>query len=117
VTFFKTPKCDPSDQDPDLGAASESVDGELTDDDGEDTGEDEFNANSLPSDTVISDHIASVIMVDAGEHDDVSTMDNVVTKILALVDQGLLPFPAKMKKKSPMMSVKSLHQCSLTLEV
>ncbi len=26
---------------------------------------------------MINDHIASVIMVDEGEHDDVSTMDNV----------------------------------------
>jgi hypothetical protein len=31
----------------------------------------------LPSDTVINYHVASVIMVDEGEHDNVSTMDNV----------------------------------------
>ena len=40
MTFFKTPKLDSRDQDPGLGAASESVDGELTDDDGEGKGED-----------------------------------------------------------------------------
>ena len=78
VTFVKTPKCVPRDQDPGLGAASESVDEELTDDDGEDKGEGKVSANSLSSDTEINDHIASVIMVDEGEHDDVSTMDNIV---------------------------------------
>ena len=77
MTFFKTPKLDSRDQDPGLEAASESVDGELTNDDGEGKGEDEVIANSLPSDTVINDHVASVIMMDEGEHDDVSTMENV----------------------------------------
>ena len=28
---------------------------------------------------MINDHTASVIMVDEGEHDDVSTMDNIVS--------------------------------------
>ena len=44
---------------------------------GDDKGDGEVSANSLPSDTVIDDHVASVIMMDEGEHDDVSTMDNV----------------------------------------
>jgi len=71
--FFKTLKHDPRDKDPSLGAASESVDGEY----GDDNGDGKVSENSFSSDLVIDDHVASVIMMDEGMHDDVSTMDNV----------------------------------------
>jgi hypothetical protein len=49
------------------------VDGEY----GDDNGDGKVSENSFSSDLVIDDHVASVIMMDEGMHDDVSTMDNV----------------------------------------
>ena len=76
MTFFKTPKCDPRDQDTGLGIA-ESVDGELFGDVVNENDNNITSANSLPSDTVINDHVASVVMVDEGTDGDELTMDEV----------------------------------------
>lgn len=67
VTFFITPCCDPRYQDLGLEGGSESGDGDLTHDDGERKGEDKVGVNSLPSDALINDPVALVIMVDEGK--------------------------------------------------
>jgi len=81
-----------------------------------DNGDNTTTAKSLPNDTVINDHVASVVMVDESTDGNELKMDEVLIDACdekTLSNQGILL--VKMNKKSPMKSVRSLHQCSLTL--